>query len=232
MKEKIQIAHVHLETPLVLSDEFVQLLIIENPSEFYQMVSDLIMQFDGEDGAFVFSRSGQIIDASKNGVFVSSPFHFDLNDKKVLSLLQKRLEELAFGEKLVLFNELSAKTMLFLGELSYCVPFSLDYNEPQPIDYLKGAGIKFEKNYDSLEEKVICYINALVELKKCEFFIFVNLKSVLSNEKISQIYNHCRNEQVGLMLIESEKRGKLLPEEKAVIITQDLCEILENYNEI
>ena len=114
---------------------------------------------------------------------------------------------------------------------SYYVPFSLDYNEPQPIDYLKGAGIKFEKNYDSLEEKAICYINALVELKKCEFFIFVNLKSVLSNEKISQIYNHCRNEQVGLMLIESEKRGELLPEEKAVIITQDLCEILENYNE-
>ena len=58
-----------------------------------------------------------------------------------------------------------------------------------------------------------------------------NLKSVLSDEKLGQIYAHCRAEQVGLLLIEDGKRRKLLPCEKAVIITEDLCEILENYEE-
>ena len=41
-----------------------------------------------------------------------------------------------------------------------------------------------------------------------------------------------RGEQVGLLLLESEKRRNLLSCEKAIIITEDLCEILENYKEI
>ena len=71
-----------------------------------------------------------------------------------------------------------------------------------------------------------------VELKKCEFFIFVNLKGVLSDEKLLQVYEHCQREQVGLLLIENGKQRPLLSNEKAVIITEDLCEILENYQEI
>ena len=80
-----------------------------------------------------------------------------------------------------------------------------------------------------MEEKIICYLNVLIELKKCEFVIFVNLKSVLSDEKLLQIYKHCQMEQIGVVLIESKKQRPLLPQEKAVIITEDLCEILENY---
>ena len=96
---------------------------------------------------------------------------------------------------------------------------------------MKASGVKFAKVYETLEEKLVCYINALIELKQCEFFVFVNLKSVLSDEKLGQIYAHCRAEQVGLLLMEDGKRRPLLPCEKAVVITEDLCEILENYEE-
>ena len=232
MKRVIRLAHVHLETPLAISDEYVQLLIVESPTEFYNMVADLDGQFDGQEGTFVFSMDDQIISASKYGTMISDLFHFDLNDKKLLNLLYKRLESMAFGDKLICFNELTAKTVAFLEEISFTSPFALEYDEPQPADYLKASGLKFAKVYDTLEEKIVCYINALIELKGCDFFVFVNLKSVLSDEKLEQIYAHCRREQVGLLLIEDSKRRKLLPCEKAVIITEDLCEILENYEEI
>ena len=231
MKNEIQIAHVHLETPLVISDEYVQVLIVENPNEFYNMVTDLDEQFEGQEGVFVFSINGQIVPASKYGAFVSDLFHFDLNDKKMLNLLYKRLENVALGDKFLYYNELTAKTVAFLEEVAFTVPFALTYDEPQPSDYLKTSGLKFAKVYDTLEEKVVCYINALIELKQCEFFVFVNLKSVLPDEKLEQIYAHCRSEQVGLFLIEDGKRRELLPCEKAVIITEDLCEILENYEQ-
>lgn len=232
MKAEIKVAHVHLETQLSISDEYVQLLIIENPSEFFSMVCDLDAQFEGTDGTFVFSREGDVIAASKYGAMVADVFHFDLNDKKILGLLHKRLESVSFGEKVAQFNQLSAQTVSFLEELSFVVPFSIYYEEPQPIDYLKAAGVKFEKTYDSLEEKIVCYINALIELKKCEFFVFVNLKSVLSDEKLQQVYAHCRAEQVGLFLVENGRNRPLLSCEKGVIITEDLCEILENYEDI
>ena len=231
MKKEIQISHVHLETPLIISDEYVQLLIIENPTEFYNMVADLDGQFEGQEGVFVFSQDGQIVSASKYGAMISDLFHFDLNDKKLLNLLYKRLDSVAFGDKFAYLNELTAKTVSFLEELSFTVPFALDYDEPQPSDYLKASGIKFAKVYETIEEKIVCYINALIELKQCEFFVFVNLKSVLSDEKLEEISAHCRAEQVGLLIIEDSKRRKLLSREKAIIITEDLCEILENYKE-
>ena len=232
MKKEVRLAHVHLETQLAISDEHVQLLIVENPTEFYNMVSDLDGQFDGREGAFVFSIEGQIVSASKFGTIISDLFHFDLNDKKLLTLLYKRLEGVAFGDKLVYFNGLTTKMVEFLEEIAFTTSFALEYDEPQPSDYMKASGLKFAKVYDTLEEKIVCYINALIELKQCEFFIFVNLKGVLSDEKLQQIYAHCRAEQVGLLLIEDSKRRKLLPCEKAVIITEDLCEILENYEDI
>ena len=230
MKDEIVLTHVHIETPIVITEESVQLLIVENPSEFYNMVLDLDRLFDGEDGTFVFSSNGQIISPQKYGVMISDLFHFDLNDKKVVNLLYKKLESVALGEKVYLFNELSAKTMAFIADVSYAVPFLLDFDESQPTDYFKLASVKFAKTYDSLEEKIICYINALIELKRCEFFVFVNLKSVLCKEKLLKIYEHCLAEQVGLLLVESNRGfGALMPYEKAVIITEDLCEILENY---
>lgn len=232
MKHDIQIAHIHLETVMQLSEKYVQLLIVENPDEFFSMVSDLCRQFEGDQyGAFAFSSDGKIIEGAKYGAIISDVFHFDLNDKKITSLLHKKLEASALGENIALFNELASKTICFLQELAYSVPFSLDYSEPQPIDYLKAAGVKLENNYETLEEKIVCYINALIELKGCDYFIFVNLKSALNDEKLSQIYEHCQREQVGLLLIESGKNRPLLKNERAIIITEDLCEILENYSQ-
>ena len=232
MKKDVQLAHVHLENPLIISEEYVQVLIVENPKEFYQMVTDLDGQFDGEDGTFAFSIDGQLVSAAKYGTMISNLFHFDLNDKKLLNLLYKRLESGAFGEKIMHFNALTSKTVELLEELSFVLPFALEYDEPQPSDYLKAAGLKFAKVYETLEEKIICYINACIELKKCEFFVFVNLKSVLNDEQLQQVYAHCQAEQVGVLLIEDGKRRNLLSCEKAVIITEDLCEILENYEEM
>ena len=229
MKNEIKLSHVHLETPIIICENTVNLLIIENPNEFFEMVSDLDNLFECGDGNFTFSIQNQIINPTKYGGMVSDIFHFDLNDKKVLNLLYKKMESFAFGENVLDFNELNSKLIHLLGEIADSLPFSLEYDEPQPIDYFKTAGVKFEKNYDSLQEKIICYINALIELKSCEFFIFVNLKSVLSDEKLLQIYNHCALEQVGLLLIESSKSRPLLNCEKAIIITEDLCEIFENY---
>jgi len=230
MKSEITVSHVHIETDLVLSDEAVQILVVENADEFYNIVSKLYNQFDGEDGNFVFKQKDEVVSAEKNGIMICNPFHFDYNDKKIISLLYKVLEKESLGDALPQYNEVVSSMIKYLEEISFNVPFKLSYNEPQPTEIMKVCGLKIESAYDTLLEKIICFINALIELKKCEFFVFVNLKSVLSDEKLLNLYSHCKNEKVGLLLIESSIIRNLLPEEKAVVITEDLCEILVNYN--
>lgn len=232
MIDAINVSHVHLETPLTISPDSVQLLIIESPDEFYSTVASLDKQLNGDDGDFIFSKNGEPLSPSKSGIMLCDTFHFDLNDKKILNILYKRLETNVYEENLPRLYDLNSNNIAFIENLAYSLPFLLEYDEPQPNDYFKLLSLRFAKNYTSLEEKIICYINALIELKKCEFFVFVNLKSVLSDEKLLQIYTHCQKEQVGLLLLESEKRRPLLPCEKAIIITNDLCEILENYSDM
>ncbi len=229
MKSDIVINYVHLETELVISSETTQLLIIENPSEFYSLVSMLYKQIEGEEGDFIFLANNQPINCSKSAFMIVDLFNFDLNDKKIVNLLYKKLEGVAINEKYAKLSELNSVVVSFLEDLTFSVPFSLDYGEIQPIDFFKSASLKFEKTYDTLLEKIICYVNALIELKGCEFFVFVNLKGVLSDTELSMLYKHCSLEQVGLLLIENSKCRQLLPNEKAVIITEDLCEIVENY---
>ena len=219
-----------IEIPLTVSEEFVQLLIVENPAQFYYFVLQFINYFETGEGEFTALKDGEQADAFKCGEIVSDWFGFGLNDKKLLSALYKRLESLSFNaENSKIFHELTAKTTEFLENLSMEVPVALHYNEAKPTDYFKIIGLKFEESYESLEEKIIVYINSLIGLKHCEFFVFVNLKSVLDDEKLKLLYKHCQSEKVGLLLLESSKIRQLLPNEKAVIITEDLCEIVENY---
>ena len=228
MKREINIAHVHLETSLTVKEESPQLLIIENPKEFYRMVSTLDQQIDGGDGEFVFSAGGNIIAPGKVGVMVGDIFHFDLNDKKVLSLLYKNVEKQVYENYFADLQELNSKLVAFLEGVSGGGQFTVAYDEPCLQDYLKIVGYHFEKTYDTLIEKLICYVNTLVELKGCEFVIFVNLKSVLDDEDLAQLYHHCQLEKIGVLLLESTCARPLLANERAVVVTDDLCEIVEN----
>ena len=228
-----EIASVHLETVLSLTPETPQLLIVESPQQFYNTVSVLNGQMAGEDGEFVFSEEGKEISPGKAGEIVTDLFNFDLNDKKIITLLYKKLEKnFNNGELIVKFNELNSFAVNFLEDLFFDVPFSLSYEEVGVTDYLKFYSVKIEKNYENFLEKIICYINILVELKCCRFVIFVNLKSFLSDGDLLMLYSHCLKEKVSLLLIESSVLRPVLPEEKAVIITEDLCEILVNYDQM
>ena len=231
MNELATVYHTSLETPITISNESVQLLIIENPKEFYKFVNMFDRSMTGEESELNFLRDGKAISAEKEGCIICDPFHFDLNDKRVVNLLCKNLAELCrYGTTQFKLSEINTYIAQLFDELFESIPFSLTSDEITIEDLLKCLNVRFEKTYETLIEKIICFINALVELKRCKFFVFVNLKSVLSDDDLSSLYHHCALEKVGLLLIEHTKVRQLLNEEKAIIITEDLCEILERYD--
>ncbi len=232
MEEIVTLRHIALETPLTLSSGHAQLLIVENPREFYRFAAALDAEISGEEGEFFFLRDEKPVSAEKEGCIIPDVLHFDLNDKKLSNLLMKRLADLCrFGESQYRLSAINTQIGGFFYDLFASLPFSLSFDEVAIENLLKCASVRFERTYETLIEKIICYINAMVELKRCRFFVFVNLKSVLSDEDLSALYHHCNLEKLGLLLLEGGKLRPLLPEEKAVIITEDLCEILENYEE-
>ncbi len=203
-------------------------MIIEQPSEFYALLCELGEQFEGKDGEFILLDGENRLSFDKSGDFVRDIFSLGFEDKKVVSTLYKTLERISSdGELQVLQNRLNTELAMYYGELFDKLSLTLTFDEPSAPDLLKLGKVRLSECYDGVLEKIICYINAMVELKRSRFFVFVHLKSVLSDDELKLLYRHCALEKIGLLLIESTVGRGVLEEEFSIIITEDLCEIVD-----
>ena len=225
----ICMSHPSLETKLKLYSDSPLVLVVESPHQYYRMVCDLTKEFDGDVSDFSCWDGLARVRGDKVGELLCNHFSFELADKRMVALLHKQLgRNFLNGTHLVEFNKINGEIDLFLHDLCATVDFAVDSAELQLDDLLKACSVRPAKVYQSFLEKVICYINMFVALRGVEFFVFVGLKSVLDDDDLAQLYKHCTLAKVSLLLVESCKQRPLLPDERAVIVTDDLCEITEN----
>lgn len=225
----MKVSCAQLETPIVLDDEHPFVLCVENPHEFYRVTREFVFALGGEQSEFTFWENDLQIRADKFGEILTDLFSFELTDKKITALLYKYLQQnIMSGTLLFRFQEVRAEVDRFMADLCASEDFALDYEEISLETLLKGCSLKSAKNYEGLLEKLICYLNLYVQLKGITFFVFIGLKSVLTDDELLLLYRHCSLHKISLLLIENGKVHPLLACEKAIIITEDLCELVEN----
>lgn len=135
------------------------------------------------------------------------------------------------GTFILRFNEISAAIEEFLYELCASVDFAIEHQAMALEDLLKICSVKPAKNHANLLEKLICYVNIFAELKRVSFFVIVGFKDVLTNEELILLYRHCALNKISLFLVE-RRTEKRIENERKIIITEDLCEIVENIPQI
>ncbi len=229
----MKISCVYFETPIILEDDRPFVLCIENPHEYYKMIRELTLALGGEQSEFTFWENGVQVRADKSGEILTDLFTFELTDKKITTLLYKHLQQsIMSGSFLLRYQEVSAEVERFLSELCAAENFALDYESVSAEAILKGCSVKPAQDYDSLLEKIICYLNLFAQLKGISFFVFVGLKSVLTDDELKLLYRHCSLHKISLLLMENGKKRSLLANERAIILTNDLCELVENIFEM
>lgn len=225
----IRVSNIKIETPILLNTNSPFLLYIENPTEYCKTIQDLRGAFDGGESEFSFWEKDEMFSPEKKGEIILSPFFFELADKKIINLLHKRLnDEFLNGDNIIRFNEIIAKAENLFYNIFTAVDFSLEFEELQFANLLKVCSVKPTCEFETMLEKVIGYINAYIELKNVSFFVLVGIKTVLANAEIEQLYKHCALRKVELLIIESGSPKKIADNERVVIITDDLCEIVAN----
>lgn len=217
-----------LEEPIFLSEEYVRLLIIENPTLFYNIVNQLNIQINGGDGRFVLFSDSQELSMETTGELIYDYYNLDFNDKKLLSLLYKKIEKEVTVYHIEKIHQANTYLNCLMMDILEDLPFAFSCEDITINALLKALAVKFEVDYETLEEKIICLINILVELKKCKFIAFVNLKSILSDEQLLHIYHHCNLEKICLLLIENTQLRTKLSMENVLIVTEDRCEIVDS----
>ena len=229
----IRISNKNIETPVFLETVSPFVLSVENSREYYRFASDLKNAFSGEESEFSFWKGDKCFSPDKYGDIILSPFYFDAADKKIINLLYKKLQSnFNDGAFITEFNTINARVENFLFDLCSTVDFSLEHDCLCLEDLLKSCSVKPAKTYDSLLEKLICYVNIFISLKSVDFFVLIGIKDVLSESEIRELYKHCALNKVALFLLERGRGEKTLDSERKIIITEDLCEIVENIPEI
>jgi len=218
------LSHFLLNSPLIFEDRYINILIIERSSYFYKIVKELHMQSKDLGGEFVLSDKNITLPLSKNISLITNPFTIDPNERDTINGLFSKMKIDAMGEELYLdTNELILKLEFKLQNIMSRQPMQLVMENLDMINLFKIANIKFEIS-EPLLEKLCDYVSILSEYRKIKLFIFINIKSYMTESDLEQFYTFVQYQKINILLIERYSSNHL-KSEKIKIIDEDICEI-------
>lgn len=219
---------VHFELSGVLLDDKTNFTewIIESPTHFSEYVIEMHSQIEGSEGRFVLSESDKIIVLSKSAVIILNPFAVDINTRKVLNKLYSELSNYAKSEQMyVKTSEFLRLMQEYLLELEQCTEHNLEYDPEIDItSLLKSVNVHYETTSMDFRESLLQYVKILADIGGIRLFIFVNLRSYLTDNQMTEIIREMNYQNIRGVFIENQTRENLEGVQTYVIDT-DNCEI-------
>ena len=206
----------------------VLVYLIENKKLFLEMILELKRQIEEKDeGLFSLFQDNKELKIHKEILLITDIFDLNFKNKKIITALYKKLKEYIFEEDL--YKERIETEGCLKKLLTDIIDFS-DYSLTMgdDIDYeglFKMFHISFEEQYTNYLEKIIDYISICHKLKMMNHVVFVNLKTILSEEECKKLYQQCFYKKISIILLENQEKEGIIKEEHKIIIDNDLCEI-------
>jgi CRISPR-associated protein Csn2 len=188
-----------------------------------KLTIDLIAQCNNLDGEFTLWGQDGIMPLNKTADVIMDPFSADINRRETLTQLYSRMKRDALGEDLYMHtNELLSNIETGFRKIIDSQNLNIVSDDPDITGLLRLMNVRFEVP-GSLLEKICDYLDVCHEYLGIKLFIFINIKSFLSECEIEQLYSHSGYHKHILLLIEN-KQSKTLNAENVRIIDEDLCE--------
>ena len=189
-----------------------------------KLVFDLIAQHDDIEGGFTLWDNGNAISLHKISDIIVDPFSANINRRDILTQLYSVMKQDALGEDMYMHtNKLLSETESGFRKIIDRQDPSIVSDSPDIIGMFKLLNIRFEVS-DSLLSRICDYMDACHEYLKTRLFIFVNLKSFISESELVRLYNHSSYRKHILLLFEN-RQSKTIETEIIRVIDESLCEI-------
>ncbi len=227
----MKLAHSVFSKPIYFAENQIQLLIIESPSLYRQLVFELINQSEGQKGEFILSFNGDPLDCAEHLHIIYDFFHLAPEGKKLLNKFQAQTQYLIKSQLSAQTSELEHNISRYLEQLQFiCAPAAFEEN-----DYISALlkGVKFGPTLEEGThlERLISHINIYNSLITGQCFILIGAKAFFEPEELVRLYHWALGSKCRLLLLEACP-SPLLKYEHPLILDRDMCEIyLDSYNE-
>lgn len=217
--------HPILQELIIFSENIINVLVIENSNFFSKLIEEIYQQLHGIEGDFVFSENNVPIDCLKSIEILFNIFELDINCKKIINKLNNQLSNNAIKEDNYLDTlNIKGQIIKYIDKICSTEMYQIKYStEFDIVGLFKLVDVKLESSYTSVTEKVIDYLTISYEFFHYNCFIFVNLKSFVSNEDLKKIYSFVQYNKINILLLENRISSNVSECEKILIIDEDLC---------
>jgi len=208
---------------IFFDENCVNVLVLENPKVYTEVLNKLLLQISGEEQGWQFSYENRDMSMGKNISVIHSPFLLELNSKKNLTFLYKELRIVSddcFGDKMGAVNSVIVD---YLDILSNRISYPIDFNIDLDVSELfKMYNVHFDFQEIDLLEKVLNYMQLEKTLCGTKLIVFINFKSFFDKEQIREIYKSSFYNKLSILMIESDKKD-CIDVERYCIIDKDKC---------
>ena len=205
--------------------EYINTIIIENQKLFSEICKDIYYQIEGNDGRTIVSIDNAPIDIEKNVELITQFIPFELNKKSLLNKVISRVEKMAIDPDYyeITMMEL-ANIEKFILRITENMEGNLIYSKLSISNIIKSLGIEFEDYDTNLCEKIIDYMELVREYDHDKLFIFVNLRSYITDYECIRLYDTILRKQFHTIMIDNCEHD-IYPMEKRIIVDKDNCVI-------
>lgn len=221
----MKLAYPTLQTPVLISPDCINSLVIEEPGFFYEMVKDIKEQWEGMDGKTVLSRNNEPVEISTNLELIIDCINFEVNRKNLLTKVLSAMERVARSEEyLEKTQRLLAEMERYLFDLSFDFDIEIQCDKMSIAQVLKAAGIRIVSDYDKLTERLYSYMQLVREFQGDKVFAFVNLRSFVKIEELQDFADTVLAHGYRVLLMDNHAYPRLSVEHR-LTVDKDLCEL-------
>lgn len=219
----------NIKQEILLNDFVPYNIVIENSKYYYSLINTIINQINGviDDEYVFYSDDAKFLNIKQESEIIYNPFDFSYNYKKLNNNINKYiLSEIKKTQIYYDFNQLNAQITSYLEQIKEEIQLPITYNDSFEInDIIKVADFKYDFNEENILNKIVNYINILMEITDIKIIFLVGIKDILTYEEIKELYKEFSLKQLNLILIDSHVKYNKLLNERLIIIDEDLCEI-------
>lgn len=200
----------------------VQVLVIENPGTFSEIVWDLQRQLEGEDRQIILFDDEKLLPIKYIEIIID-PFRLEINNRKIIGKLYQELKEISNEDFYVEEGRLCTEIVNYLDDLSGKLPYSISFSTELEVSSLfKLYDLKLDVETESLLQKLIEYLQIMSSLCGIKLIVLVNIKHYLNNTQILELYKTAFYCKISLFLIEAAQKD-ILTGERVSILDSENC---------
>lgn len=222
----MKLVHSELSGELLKDKTIFTEWIIESPELFARYLQEFYGQYAKCEGKFVLSQDIKELDISKYVEIITDPFAVDLNGRKIINKLYTELNELSKTEMMYTKTlQLAQHIQEYLLDLESNTNHILQFNSEMDVTgLLKTMDVKIEDYTEKFFERLVCYIKNVIGVLSIKVFVFINLRSYLTDNQMEELIQEITYQEVHALFIENQERTCLKGGIR-YIIDKDGCEI-------